>query len=648
VSARRNVWLLIPIAISAMLFAEVTGARGYAAFAVLPGVVALVSARRLDWGTPAQVLLTIGCGGIAMVAGVIFPPDGGIGSDELKPVYWTLGAGALLLSALRLHLSAPLWGHAGTVGLGLLVFLACGTVNSGRTFTTLLVLQLASGFAALRWLGLGAGERAGLGRLGWRHAAASGLLVALAAGLALTWANVLPRIYTAAYQAALSWIDHRPVSGFHDGPMPLGGLSGLLQSDEVVARVEGDAGEHLRGNAYVRYVRGRWLPMLDAGEQSQRAAAIPVVDDGLPPGAAEVRFAKPDLDRFFLPSRPGTLQLSPPRVRVDRLGVARTVPEEHPERLRWHPGAGRPFGAAAPEPGDLALPEALEGVLRELAAEWVRDSAGTGAEARLAALESRLEAGYVYSVDFSSDPAAESNALIVEGRDPLLVFLLERREGHCEYFASAMTLLARAQGIPARLVTGYRVVERNPFGDYAIVRERHAHAWTEVYLDGRGWVTVDPSPLRGTSAAAAERTATLAGLIDYARVLWERRGAEVLLVALVLGLAAVQIWRLASGRGDDDVSETEPIPVPPDHIEALLGRLATGGLDRAEGETLEALSRRLHAAGATEPLPAPALGQAGELLQRYAALRYGGIGNGVALRGDVERWLGATGPASAR
>lgn len=286
--------------------------------------------------------------------------------------------------------------------------------------------------------------------------------------------------------------------------------------------------------------------------------------------------------------------------------------------------------------------------MRELAAEWVGDSAAADAEARLAAIEARLEAGYVYSIDFATDPAAESNALIVEGRDPLLVFLLERREGHCEYFASAMTLLARAQGIPARLVTGYRVIERNPFGDYAIVRERHAHAWTEAYLDGRGWVTLDPSPLRGTSAAAAARTATLAGLIDYARVLWERRGAELLLVALVLGLAAVQVWRLLSGRGADEESETESIPVPPDHIEALLGRLAAGGLDRAEGETLEALSRRLRESGSVVPLPAPALGEAGELLQRYAALRYGGIGNDAALRGDVERWLGTAGPAATR
>jgi transglutaminase-like putative cysteine protease len=646
VNARRNVSLLIPIAISAALFAEVTGARGYAAFALLPGALALASARRLEWDTPAQVLLTIGCAGVAMISGVIFPPDGGIGSDELKPVYWTLGAGALLLSTLRLHLSTPLWGHAGTIGLGLLVFLACGSVNSGRTFTTLLVLQLATGFAALRWLGLGAGERAGLGRLGWRHAAATGLLVALAAGLTLTWANLLPRIYSAAYQAALAWIDHRPVTGFHDGPMPLGGLSGLLQSDEVVARVEGDVGEHLRGNAYALYVRGRWLPALDAGERSQRAAAIPVVDDGLPPGAAEVRFAKPDLDRFFLPPRPGVLQLSPTRVRVDRLGVARTVPDEHPELLRWLPGSARPFAPSAPDPADLTLPEALEDVLGELAAEWVGDSAAAGAEARLVALEARLEAGYVYSVDFSADPAAESNALIVAGRDPLLVFLLERREGHCEYFASAMTLLARAQGIPARLVTGYRVVERNPFGGYAIVRERHAHAWTEAYLDGRGWVTLDPSPLRGTSAAAAARTETLAGLLDYARVLWERRGAELLLVALVLGLAAVQVWRLVSGRGDEEAPEAESIPVPPDHIEALLGRLSASGLDRAEGETLEALSRRLHAAGATEPLPAPVLGEAGALLRRYAALRYGGIGNDAALRGDVERWLGAVAMAA--
>lgn len=79
-------------------------------------------------------------------------------------------------------------------------------------------------------------------------------------------------------------------------------------------------------------------------------------------------------------------------------------------------------------------------------------------------------------------------------------FLFNTRRGFCEHFASAFTALARAAGIPARLVTGYQGGEYNPIGDYLIVRQSDAHAWSEVWLEERGWVRVDP-----TAAVAPER-----------------------------------------------------------------------------------------------------------------------------------------------
>lgn len=79
-------------------------------------------------------------------------------------------------------------------------------------------------------------------------------------------------------------------------------------------------------------------------------------------------------------------------------------------------------------------------------------------------------------------------------------FLFNTRRGFCEHFASAFTVLARAAGIPARVVTGYQGGEYNPIGDYLIVRQSDAHAWSEVWLEERGWVRVDP-----TAAVAPER-----------------------------------------------------------------------------------------------------------------------------------------------
>lgn len=79
-------------------------------------------------------------------------------------------------------------------------------------------------------------------------------------------------------------------------------------------------------------------------------------------------------------------------------------------------------------------------------------------------------------------------------------FLFNTKRGFCEHFASAFTVLARAAGIPARVVTGYQGGEYNPMSGYLTVRQSDAHAWSEVWLEGRGWVRIDP-----TAAVAPER-----------------------------------------------------------------------------------------------------------------------------------------------
>lgn len=79
-------------------------------------------------------------------------------------------------------------------------------------------------------------------------------------------------------------------------------------------------------------------------------------------------------------------------------------------------------------------------------------------------------------------------------------FIFETQEGFCEHYASAFTIMLRAAGIPARVVTGYQGGEFNGIGNYYIVRQADAHAWTEAWLGERGWVRVDP-----ITAVAPER-----------------------------------------------------------------------------------------------------------------------------------------------
>ncbi|MGG6462715.1 DUF3488 and transglutaminase-like domain-containing protein [Solilutibacter silvestris] len=110
------------------------------------------------------------------------------------------------------------------------------------------------------------------------------------------------------------------------------------------------------------------------------------------------------------------------------------------------------------------------------------------------------------------------------GRDWIDDFLFQGRTGYCQQFSSAFVVLMRGAGIPARVVIGYAGGYHNPVGDYWVVRNSDAHAWTEVWLAGRGWTRVDP-----TAAVAPERVydtiadrmpgRTFGGLID-ARPIW--------------------------------------------------------------------------------------------------------------------------------
>ncbi|MEO7066206.1 MAG: DUF3488 and transglutaminase-like domain-containing protein [Rhodanobacter sp.] len=115
------------------------------------------------------------------------------------------------------------------------------------------------------------------------------------------------------------------------------------------------------------------------------------------------------------------------------------------------------------------------------------------------------------------------------GRNSVDDFLFSTHEGFCEHYSSAFTVLMRAAGIPARVVTGYQGGYWNKLGNYLLVRNSDAHAWTEVWLAGRGWVRTDPTaavrPERATMGAAAAAGDQLSwyrtGWLQNARNHWD-------------------------------------------------------------------------------------------------------------------------------
>jgi hypothetical protein len=134
---------------------------------------------------------------------------------------------------------------------------------------------------------------------------------------------------------------------------------------------------------------------------------------------------------------------------------------------------------------------------------------------------------------------------------PLADFLLVTRAGHCEYFATATTLLLRAAGVPARYATGYSVQEWSPLEDGYIARERHAHAWVRVWADDR-WVDFDTTPPVWFTAEAqgAPLMQPLTDLWSWAAYRFARWRSEepaartITALVLIVPLAAILIWRL--------------------------------------------------------------------------------------------------------
>jgi transglutaminase-like putative cysteine protease len=135
----------------------------------------------------------------------------------------------------------------------------------------------------------------------------------------------------------------------------------------------------------------------------------------------------------------------------------------------------------------------------------------TGVAEAVSLIRTHLLVNYRYSLELPPSESAQ----------PLEDFLFQRKTGYCEHYATAMVILLRELGIPARLVTGFLATEWNDFGNYYTVRQRDAHAWVEVYFPQSGWVTMDPTPPALEPAPSTWWQAARSA-IDSIRLKWDR------------------------------------------------------------------------------------------------------------------------------
>jgi transglutaminase-like putative cysteine protease len=341
----------------------------------------------------------------------------------------------------------------------------------------------------------------------------------------------------------------------------MGSLGRLKKYDAIVLRVYADAQDARRVQllhraSYNTYVGGIWVargaPM--EAVQSEADNETWVLDkagardepQGLPPKLPLLHIrmsSRFEGGRSLLPLPAGTTRLAsfPAReLRRNELGAVHAQLE-----IDWvnYEAQAAPAIAlyAAPMPEDSAIPADEKAVLERTVAEL--GLLALAPAERLRRIDKHL-GSFAYST-FRERP-------VPEGETALGDFLTRTHAGHCEYFAAAATLLARAAGVPARYATGFAAIEYSRLESAWVVRTRHAHAWTRAWVDGR-WIELDATP-PAWGAEEADQAPFWQGLADlfrYTGFRWSQRGEfsagdgwYAVLVALALYLA----WRVLRGR----------------------------------------------------------------------------------------------------
>jgi len=289
--------------------------------------------------------------------------------------------------------------------------------------------------------------------------------------------------------------------------------------------------------------------------------------------------------------------------------------------------------AAPPTATDLEVPELLRPALERFLDE-ARAPRHAGRESERA-IRRFFDEHYGYSLTLSDGRG---------GNRTLRDFLLTDRKGHCEYFATASALLLRQAGVPARYTVGYSAQEYSALEKAFVVRDRHAHAWTSAWIDGR-WVEVDNTPSRWADFEEQESRAWYGPVLDVfswvidalRRHVIESPADAARIAAMGLGIAvalAALAWvaRRRPWRRGVKAGALHGATLAWQRVEASL---APRGLARATGETPREFAQRIEA-------NVPGCQGLVDLARRYYAARFdpaSGEGDTEKLARDVDRWL---------
>jgi len=333
------------------------------------------------------------------------------------------------------------------------------------------------------------------------------LLFALALAVALSWSEAGFNSLFTSMQSWSSSVNFGEVASIK----PQSGPGGM----KVLVRVfSEDPENYLAARRYVEYRANKWkaVPAQTASPESYHARSAYFLRGELPE-----KWSAKTQDRIEITTLGPEALLAPLNTRVLTVELEKAAINWCGDLLVEEAGGGFTGSyqvALGPNPLEEEadyLQSCLEAEVAPEVSALAREVAGEGPDAiKVARLvqyfQENFEYGFGYPFERSQDPVAD--------------FLRERPAAHCEVFATCLALMCRQVGVPARYVQGFLVREKNEWGDYWVSRERDAHAWVEVYIQGKGWVQVDSTP-PGVSAPV-ESSSSWSEFIDVAKRLVQR------------------------------------------------------------------------------------------------------------------------------
>jgi hypothetical protein len=316
---------------------------------------------------------------------------------------------------------------------------------------------------------------------------------------------VLPRI-SSGYLSAFAR-SNEISTGFSDR-VQLGQIGEIQQSSSLVMHIQIDGDQH---GAYDLKWRGVTLNLFDGKTWFNPHAQHVVPTQGSsrfllsqsgarkfqPAGSVQLIhyhvLMEPLVSNvFFLAPKPNLLQGNYRLVSMDNGDAVFNLDIEHPiNRYEATSDIAQPAPSQLRTAADAYPPDILLNYLQlprldtrvAALARQISASADNNYD-KAAAIETYLRTKFGYTLQLPRTVP----------RDPVADFLFERKQGHCEYFASSMAIMLRTLGIPSRVVNGFRTGEFNDLTSQYLVRASSAHSWVEAYFPGYGWIGFDPTP----------------------------------------------------------------------------------------------------------------------------------------------------------